>query len=126
MTLRNVIVTMLVLWLGMVGIVCGFLCLACLILVLFWQGVGPSTVILALTSLSCLGLAFIFAGRVVTARPTLPHRRRRSVVRRLWRLVRHNNQPRSGTALDEGEWERQTADYESWLKHTHEETLGTK
>jgi hypothetical protein len=64
MTLRKLLVTLLVLWLGLVGVVCGFLSLACLLLVLFWQGLGISTLILALACLFCLGLALLLAGRM--------------------------------------------------------------
>jgi hypothetical protein len=55
---------MLVFCLSLTGIICGFLCLACLILLLFWQGIGVSSIVLALICLFCLGLAVILSGRM--------------------------------------------------------------
>jgi hypothetical protein len=63
MSLRKIILNLLTLCLGIVGIVCGLLCLVCLIALLFWQGLGVGTVVLALLCLFCLGLAVMLSGR---------------------------------------------------------------
>jgi hypothetical protein len=63
MSLRKIILNLLALCLGIVGVVCGLLCLVCLIALLFWQGLGVGTVVLALLSLFCLGLAVMLSGR---------------------------------------------------------------
>ena len=63
MSLRKIILNLLALCLGTVGIVCGLLCLVCLIALLFWQGLGVGTVVLALLSLFCLLLAVMLSGR---------------------------------------------------------------
>jgi hypothetical protein len=63
MSLRKIILNLLTLCLGIVGIVCGLLCLVCLIALQFWQGLGVGTVVLALLCLFCLGLAVMLSGR---------------------------------------------------------------
>jgi hypothetical protein len=63
MSLRKIILNLLALCLGIIGVVCGLLCLVCLIALLFWQGLGVGTVVFALLSLFCLGLAVMLSGR---------------------------------------------------------------
>ena len=63
MSLKRIVLSLLVLWLGLMGIACGVLCLLCLIALLFWQGLGVGTAVLALLCLSCLGLAVMLSGR---------------------------------------------------------------
>jgi hypothetical protein len=121
MSLRKLLMTILVLWLGLVGIVCGFLCLACLILVLFWQGLGVSTSVLALTCLLCLGLAFVLTGRVaITERGA----RRTSHGSLLGRIQKSHNcsdrPPTEERLLDDHDGHRQASDFEDWFRESAE------
>jgi len=121
MSLRKLLVTILVLWLGLLGIVCGFLCLACLILVLFWQGLGVSTSILALTCLLCLGLAFVLAGRVAITEPGAGRTSHGSLLDRIWKS--HNRSGRPPTEerqLDDRDGHRQASDFEDWFRESVE------
>jgi hypothetical protein len=121
MSLRKLLVTMLVLWLGLVGILCGLLCFACLILVLFWQGLGVSTLILALTCLSCLGLAFVLAGRVAIAEPSARPTSHGSLLGRIWKsLNRSDLPPTAERRLYDSDWQRQASDFEDWFRQTAE------
>jgi hypothetical protein len=115
MTLRNVLVTMLVFWLGLVGMVCGFLCLACLVLVVFWQGLGVGTLILALVCLLCLGLAFVLAGGSATTRPTEADKER-SLVGRLWSILR------GPTSEFDDVWKPSRREQEEWVRHAKDKS----
>ena len=66
--IRNLVLGVLVLWLSFMGIICGILCLLCLLLLLFWQGLSISTIVLAMLCLFCLGLATILARNSLTTR----------------------------------------------------------
>jgi len=68
MSLRRIIFSVMAVCLGVVGVACGLLCLVCLIIFLFWQGLGVGTVVLALLCLFCVGLAVILSGRGTTRR----------------------------------------------------------
>jgi hypothetical protein len=88
MSLRKLVLGILVLWLGLMGIVSGFLCLFCLILVVLWQGLEVSTLILALVCLFCLCLAVILAGRAASiARRPSGKRRRWALGKRVWQSL---------------------------------------
>jgi len=63
MSLKRIVLSLLVLWFGLMGIACGVVCLLCLIALLLWQGLGVGTAVLALVCLSCLGLAVMLSGR---------------------------------------------------------------
>jgi hypothetical protein len=67
MSLRRIVLGLLVIWLGVMGIACGLLCLICLILYVLWQGLGISSIVLALLCLFCLGLAVMLSGRAAAA-----------------------------------------------------------
>lgn len=68
MSLKRIILSLLALCLGAAGIACGLLCLVCLIALLFWQGLGVGTAVLALLCLFCVGLAVMLSGRSTTRR----------------------------------------------------------
>jgi hypothetical protein len=117
MKLRNVLVTMMVLWLGVIGIICGFLCLTCLVVLLFWQGIGVSTIVLALTCLCCLGLAFLLTDRVMAVSPRARQVKQPSLRRRLWRSLSGSASTATQNFDDQENW--QSADYKAWAKRTH-------
>jgi hypothetical protein len=119
MSLRRVLVTLLVLWLGLVGIVRGFLCLACLLLVLFWQGLGVSTLILALACLFCLGVALVLAGRLADEGPANCQARQDSLLSRFWRTLNPFDRSSKKGQLDE-EWQRENSELEEWLRRSSE------
>ena len=68
MSFRKIVLSMLVLWLGAMGIACGVMCLICLLVYLLWQGLGVSSVVLALLCLFCLVVAVMLSGRAAAHR----------------------------------------------------------
>jgi membrane protein implicated in regulation of membrane protease activity len=119
MTLKRLLVTLLVLWLGLIGIVCGFLCLACLLLVLFWQGLGVSTLILALACLTCLGLALLLAGRKSYEGLGDRQARQDSLMGRVGKALNPFDRSSKKGQLDE-EWQKENSELEDWLRRSSE------
>ena len=119
MTLRKLLVTLLVLWLGLVGIVCGFLCLACLLLVLLWQGLGISTLILALACLLCLTLAVALAGRVVSEGTGDRQTKKASLMSRVGKALNPFDRLSKGRQQDD-DCQRENSQLEDWLRRSSE------
>ena len=65
MSLRKIVLGIIIVWLCLMGIGSGFLCLLGLLLLLTWQGLGLSTLVLAVICVVCLGLAGLLLRRGV-------------------------------------------------------------
>ena len=122
MSLRKLVLGMLVLWLGLMGIVSGFLCLFCLILVVLWQGLGVSTTILALVCLFCLGLAVILAGRAATvAHRPAGKRHKWELARRWWQSLTSGANLVPTVEQADKAWQEEVRGYGKWSPQAGDE-----
>jgi hypothetical protein len=67
MSFRKVVLGMLIVWLCLMGVASGFLCLLALLVLLVSQGLGISTTVLAIICVVCLGSVCLLLRRVVEA-----------------------------------------------------------
>lgn len=122
MSLRKLVLGMLVLWLGLMGIVSGFLCLLCLILVVLWQGLGVSTMILALVCLFCLGLAVILAGRAATVAHRPPGKQHNwGLAKRWWRSLTGTANVAPTIEQADKTWREEVRGYAKWSPEAGDE-----
>lgn len=110
--LRKVLLAMVVLWLGLMGVLTGLLCLFCMILLIFWQGLGVGTVLLAFVSLICLGLAFVFARLGTDPGSASPATIGSGWFSQVWQRLFAGAERKQ--TLDADGWDFQFPDNESW------------
>ena len=94
MSLQRIILSMVVIWLGIMGIACGILCLVCLMLYVLWHGLAISSVALAFICLLCLSVAVMLSSRAANRHEPNGVRGGVQFLRTYWRSVfRGNDMP---------------------------------
>src|SRR5204863_2948829 len=92
------------------------------ILVVLWQGLGLSTMILALVCLFCLGLAVILAGRAATVALRPPGKRHNcGLVRRCWRSLTGTANVAPTIEQADKSWREEVRGYAKWSPEAGDE-----
>ena len=114
--LRNILLTGLVIWLGLMGVVCGCLFLLCLLLLIFWQGLGISTVVLGVSCIALVVLALMLT--TGTGGSRLAVGRKRCSLRE-WIRQKLYGVPLVH-AEEIGEWPADETGYDEWVRRASE------